>query len=223
MDRPDSDPQLLERTLDQFSWINPLLSASRRLIRRYIFSDLDRTAGPATLLDVGAGGCDTALWLVKQRPALRVTCLDHDPRVVAYARRRCAGEPRVEVLLGSAEELGGEPYDYVFAGHFLHHLPETKILPVLNRMLRCARRVLLVNDLLRSRAAYSAYAALAVLFLHGSFAAYDGKLSIRKGFLPEELRRHAGRTEQPQRLQVVQAFPWRVCLVAGPARRPARG
>jgi 2-polyprenyl-3-methyl-5-hydroxy-6-metoxy-1,4-benzoquinol methylase len=146
MDLPASDPVLLERTLRQMGWINRLLSGSRRLIRRTILEDLRRHPGqpPCTLLDVGAGGCDIATWLARSEPSLRVVCLDHDPRVAAF--------PAVEVRLGSASELESmESFDYVFANHFLHHLPDEQIAPTLQAMLRRTRQMLVINDLLRSR------------------------------------------------------------------------
>jgi ubiquinone/menaquinone biosynthesis C-methylase UbiE len=216
MDLPESDPRLLARTLVQFDWINRLLSRSRSLLRRYILADLRRReeGRAATLLDVGAGSCDLALWLARLCPRLRITCLDHDPRVVAFARRRCAEAPSIEVRLGSAMELEELPdFDYMFANHFLHHIPEKQILPLLQAMCRKTRRLFLVNDLLRSPLSYWAYSLFAFLFLHGSFARFDGRLSIRKGFRKPELQLLADRAGPPGRVQVLTRVPGRICLL----------
>jgi 2-polyprenyl-3-methyl-5-hydroxy-6-metoxy-1,4-benzoquinol methylase len=213
MDLPDSDPRRLERTLAQMAWINRFLTGARGLLERTILEDIRRRPGPCTLLDVGCGGADLALWLVRRAPCLRVTCLDHDPRVARYAARRCAGAGRIEVRLGSASELealGG--FDYVFANHFLHHQEEERLAPLVGAMLACARRLLVITDLLRDRASYLWYSLLAGLFLHGSFAVADGRLSIRRGFLPEEL---AARLDgiAPGRLEVRREPPGRVVVI----------
>jgi 2-polyprenyl-3-methyl-5-hydroxy-6-metoxy-1,4-benzoquinol methylase len=199
------------------AWINRYLLGTRSLIRRAILEDIRRRPGrpPYTILDVGAGGCDIALWLARSRRDLRITCLDHDPRVVDYARRACAGEPAIEVHLGSAADIAGLPaYDFVFANLFLHHLEDGQVGSTLTAMLGRTRRLLLVSDLLRSRRSHFWYGLFAGLFLHGSFAAADGRLSIRRGFRPEELR--ALLDGAADRVEVRREAPGRVCLIGRP-------
>jgi len=217
MDLPDSDPGRLERTLRQLAWINRFLTGARRLLARTILEDARRQRPPYTLLDVGAGGCDLALWLAGRQPGLRITCLDHDPRAVAYARRRCAGVPAIEVRLGAAGELERlESFDYVFANHFLHHLDDERIAPTVAAMLGRARRLLVITDLLRSHRSYAWFSLFAGVFLHGSFAAADGRLSIRRGFLPEELAGLLAGAAPAGCLEVRRERPARVVVVGRP-------
>jgi 2-polyprenyl-3-methyl-5-hydroxy-6-metoxy-1,4-benzoquinol methylase len=144
-------------------------------------------------------------------------CLDHDPRVIAYARRRYPALPSVEFRLGSASELESmESFDYVFANHFLHHLPEAEIAPTVQAMLRRTRRLLVINDLLRSGRSYFLFSLFASIFLHRSFAFSDGRLSIRKGFRPEELREMLAGIERPERLEIRLERPARVCVIGRP-------
>jgi len=64
MDDPGSDHQKLINTVRQFRGINVMFSRSRAIIRKYILSVMTPgTPEPYTLLDVGSGGCDIALWL----------------------------------------------------------------------------------------------------------------------------------------------------------------
>jgi 2-polyprenyl-3-methyl-5-hydroxy-6-metoxy-1,4-benzoquinol methylase len=213
MDLPDSDPRRLERTLAQMAWINRFLTGARGLLERTILQDIRRRPGPCTLLDVGCGGADLALWLVRREPSLRVTCLDHDPRAADFARRRCAGIDRIEVRLGSASELealGG--FDYVFANHFLHHQEDEHLAPTVAAMMARARRLMVITDLLRSRSSYFWYSLLAGLLLRGSFALVDGRLSIRRGFLPEELSARLDGTARG-RLEVRREPPGRVVVI----------
>jgi SAM-dependent methyltransferase len=216
MDLPDSDPRRLERTLAQMAWINRFLSGARGLLERTILQDIRRRPGSCTLLDVGSGGADLALWLVRREPSLKVTCLDHDPRAADFARRRCAGVERIEVRLGSASELDRlGSFDYVFANHFLHHQEDECLAPIVAAMMAHARRLLVITDLLRSRSSFFWYSLLAGAFLHGSFAFADGRLSIRRGFLPEELAARLDGTARG-RLEVRRAPPGRVVLIGRP-------
>jgi len=216
MDLPDSDPRRLERTLAQIAWINRFLSGARRLLERTILEDIRRRPGPCTLLDVGCGGADLALWLARREPSLSVTCLDHDPRAAAYARRRCSAADRIEVRLGSASELDRlGSFDYVFANHFLHHQEDEHLAPTVTAMLAHARRLLVITDLLRSRASYFWFSLFAGVFLHRSFAFYDGRLSIRRGFLPEELSARLDGAARG-RLAVRREPPGRVVVIGKP-------
>ncbi len=219
MDLPDSDPRRLERTLRQIVLINRILTGYRKLLERTVLEDLRRHPGrpPYTLLDVGSGGGDIAAWLARRRPDLKIVCLDRDPRAVAFARRRCASLPAIEFRLGSVSELDTmERFDYVLAHDILHHLPEGEIAPAVEAMLRRARRLMVASDLRRSRNSFIIFSLFAAVFLHRSFAVADGRLSIRKGFLPEELRGLLSGTKSFQRLTITCEPPGRIVLIGRP-------
>ncbi len=193
MDDPHSDPERLRRTLRQFPLLNHLVSRSRYLLDRYILADIRRRGlRVVRLLDVGAGGGDIARYLVRaaRRAAgavVHVDCCEADPRVAAYARHACAGYPTISVLERSVFDLSTASYDYVISNHFLHHLSDTELADFLAVSRSLCSGTLLCNDLERSRFSYVAYRALAPFLFRRSFAAYDGALSIRRGFLRHEL------------------------------------
>jgi 2-polyprenyl-3-methyl-5-hydroxy-6-metoxy-1,4-benzoquinol methylase len=223
MDLPKTDGVLLERTLHHLEVVNRLLLGARRVVRRFILEDLGSNGNEttSTLLDIGAGGCAIGRWLARTRdglPArLRVVCLDHDPRVIAHLRSLCSGTPSIEIRLGSSNELANmERFDYMFANLFLHHLRDEQIVSLLNVMLRKTRRLFVINDLLRSPLSYAGYCLFSAVFLHRSFAAADGRLSIRKGFLREELQELMARTDRPARLALHYHFPGQLCIVGRP-------
>jgi 2-polyprenyl-3-methyl-5-hydroxy-6-metoxy-1,4-benzoquinol methylase len=170
------------------------------LTLRYILPDIRRRGlREVTFLDLGAGGGDFALWLVGlcRRNGLRakVTALDHDPRVVKFARENTAHCPEVRVIQAEAfqfDQLEIPPH-YIFANHFLHHLPDSEIPPLLAKAYHTAEYGLLINDVHRTRVAFLAYTLLSGLCLRGSFAYADGRSSIRRGFLVPELQEHIRR------------------------------
>jgi 2-polyprenyl-3-methyl-5-hydroxy-6-metoxy-1,4-benzoquinol methylase len=221
MDDPESDRELLELTLRQLRVVNRVLTRMQGLLRRYILRDLaERGEHSATVLDVGAGGGDIALRLAEDARrrgiALEITCLDNDPRIVEFARHHVGDHPAVSVVEGSALEITGS-YDYVICNHVLHHLPGAEIGLFLSSAFMACRRRLLVNDLLRSRVSMAGFWLVATLFLRGGFSRKDGITSIRKGFLPQELRVLAESSEWglPGIERTVRRLvPGRVVLVA---------
>ena len=226
MDDPASDSLQLEQTLRHFKLINLLLSRMRCLLRRYVLRDmLSRGVTHATVLDVGAGGCDIALWLRRQAErrglSLSISCLDHDHRVLAFARRQVAGEPAIEVVGGSVFEIRGQ-WDYVVCNHFLHHLNDQQIVRFLDLSYQICGRRLLANDLLRSHWSLFGFRVFEALLLRNSFARVDGVLSIKRGFRPHELRgmversawRSGSRSHSDSAASVLRLAPGRVVIVA---------
>jgi len=240
MDFPDADETLLLATVRQFRTINRLVSRSRSLIRRFILRDAHRRGlSHITVLDVGAGGCDIGVWITgaarRYGIEAHVICLDQDPRIIAYARECTAEIPNIAVVEGSAAELDQlGPVDYIFANHFLHHLPDEAIVELLPLLARTARYGYVLNDLRRSRMSYIGYSLLAGLFFRGSFAYYDGRLSIRRGFTKSELQHIVGAAGQgavPRahahahahaHAQVISLPPGRLAVVAQPPGRDSR-
>lgn len=230
MDDPNSDREQLYRTLRQFRFVNRFLTRSRTVLRRYVLDDAeDRGLSEFRFLDIGAGGCEVGIWLAEEAArrgmVARVACLDKDPRVVDFARERLEEYARlagngedvarlvdlIEEDARNLEELG--TYDYVYANHFLHHLPDEAIVKLLPRIRRRAITRFVLNDLLRSRLSYFAFTLLAAFALRGSFAFHDGRLSIRRGFRPEELEGLVDRAGLSEDVETAALFPGRLVLV----------
>ncbi|MFW6250960.1 MAG: methyltransferase domain-containing protein [Alkalispirochaetaceae bacterium] len=222
MEDPAAEEELLFATVRQFAPINRLLSRSRTLIRRHILDDAARRGlSRYTVLDLGAGGCDIAEWLVaaadSRGASTQVICLDSDPRIAAYARRRVAGTPNLQVLEASAEEVSlVGPVDYIFANHFLHHLTSSEILDLLPILREYARYGVVLNDLKRSRLSYVGFSIVATLFFRKSFAFYDGRLSIRRGFRRRELEQMVSAAGLSEEAEVRALFPGRLAVIWRP-------
>ena len=146
MDLPDVSEKKLMNTLRQFYLLNILFTRSRRLIKKYILADMLQSPGKIhEFLDLGAGGCDIAIWVLKRCRNLglnvRITCLDHDPRIVKYARQKCRAYGEIRVIEASAAELETlAPSDYIFANHLLHHLPSWQWHALIDALSRQARK-----------------------------------------------------------------------------------
>ncbi len=190
MDNPNCDEAKLLRTVRQFASINRLVSRYRTILRREVLGDM-RPGRAYHLVDMGAGGCDIDVWLLqaarKRGLDLRIAACDIDPRIIAYARSTFGNVQGLEIREKDLLEAEfDEPVDYIFANHFLHHLDSETIVRLLETWHPRVRRKMLFSDLQRDPLSYWGYALLS-LFYPSSFARVDGLISIRRGFLPEEL------------------------------------
>lgn len=217
MDDPSCDEGLLLRTVIQFETINRLISRYQSVLARYVVRDM--AADPSRtyhLIDVGAGGCDIAAWLLRraQRDGgkLRITALDGDPRTVRFARDRYGALPGLSIACADVMDLERfGPADYVFSNHVLHHLPDVVIPPFLALMQRVAARRWIVSDLKRSPWSYLGFQVFG-RFFRGSFAFEDGKRSIRRGFRPDDFLEYAAVAGLSGRITVEQMAPGRLVV-----------
>ncbi|MCG5053403.1 MAG: methyltransferase [Myxococcales bacterium] len=218
MDDPHCDAETLSRTYRDLAFINATLSRMKALLVRYVLDDVATPGHAAHVVEVGCGGGDVLAWLAAEAQrrglSLALTGVDSDARALAAARGRLERAPGVQVADVPLTELASLRPDYVFCNHVLHHVAPNEVGEVLVTMQKACRRRLLVNDLHRSRFAYASYTVLAAALFRKSFAYHDGRLSIRKGFLPEELRTIAAHAGLPSQTQVGTLFPGRVFLVS---------
>ncbi len=196
MDDPESAETELYRTLQQFAFINRHLARVRVILRRHIIHTM-QTAPQRNyhLIDLGAGACETAVWLLRKTRKLglgrrlQITACDHDARVLAFARRNYGDEPGLTIVQANVLDLATTlpPADFIFANHLLHHLRDDEVHELLRNLTGSTANVILLNDLNRSRSSYFFYNIFAALFLRHSFAHADGLQSIRRGFRTNEL------------------------------------
>jgi SAM-dependent methyltransferase len=154
---------------------------------------------PLRVLDLASGGGDvaTGLWHRARRRGVRLEIdgCDLNPDAVRYARERAAGNGAA-VGFFTHDALAGplpEGYDVHFCSLFLHHLDDDQAVDLLRRMSRAAARLVLVNDLVRSRTGLL-LAHVAVRVLTTSPVVHvDGPRSVAAAFTIAEARSLAGR------------------------------
>jgi SAM-dependent methyltransferase len=195
MDRPVDAPDELAGNLADIAFANRWLGGIAP-IRREV-----RRAGARTVLDVGSGGGDVPLALVRdgrgQGLDLRVTCLDHSEQMLEIARRRAGAEHRLTFVLGSGERLpfGDASFDVVTCSLALHHFEPEPARALLRELRRVARVTPIVGDLRRSRSAWAATWLYAHVTSRNRITRHDAPLSVRRAYTPGEaltLAREAG-------------------------------
>jgi len=220
----DLDADRLQRTIRQFKLINNLFSASSRLVREHFFTIMEQDPQRIySLLDVGAGGCDIAIRTAREARKrglrLNITALDRDTRILPFAYQAIRDYPEIHIVEGNALDLNClGSFDFVFSNHLLHHLAWDEISLFLESIIARTRLAFVMNDLKRSNWAYLGFTIFSGLLPLRSYHFHDGRLSIRRGFLPEELRGFIDSRFPDRAIQVVETCPARVVLVYKPAK-----
>jgi 2-polyprenyl-3-methyl-5-hydroxy-6-metoxy-1,4-benzoquinol methylase len=193
MDQPGLDSARHAEALRGLERVN-FWSGSARTLWSPILSLARKTGTPSlAILDVatGAGDVPIALWQKAQAAGLRlqIDACDVNLRAVQYSRR-VAAQKKAKVRFLELDALR-DPlpvgYDVVVSSLFLHHLDESEAVELLRRMAAAARRMVLVNDLVRSPAGFFlAYAGIRLL-TSSEVAHLDGPRSVEGAFTLEEV------------------------------------
>jgi SAM-dependent methyltransferase len=135
-----------------------------------------------TLLDIGAASGDAARVIRELYPGAEVTSLDRNAVNIEKAPH-----PK---LLADAFQLPfrDETFDYVFCSLLLHHFTDDEVVLLLRSFHQLARKALLVCDLERHLIPYLFLPATRPFFRWHFVTVHDGVISIRAGFVREELR-----------------------------------
>ncbi len=201
MDSSSCDLTSLENTYSQFRLINGLLSGWRRLYLKHLREVLSSTSD-ATLLDIGFGGGDIAIqiskWAKKDNLNLKITAIETDPRSLDYIKKLSPDETSdINFRFASLEEVIKEnrKFDIVISNHVLHHLPDEYLKSFLEQSQSIARRIVIHNDLERSRLALYLF-TFSRFFFKNSFITHDGLISIQRSFRQAELNEIIGSSWQ---------------------------
>ncbi len=196
MDSGEAGEAELSDALDFLSATNTFLGGWSVMRERLeIWSRAWDKRKPVTMLDVGTGAADLPVrilnWGRQRRFDIRITAIDLDEKVLALARQRTDGEERLELIASDLKTFAGRGgrFDYVLGSLFLHHLPPAELVDSLKLCDGLAKKGLLFSDLHRCAAAYAGVRALTCIT--SRVTRYDGPLSVRRAFTPEELERAA--------------------------------
>lgn len=193
MDDPALDPAEHRRALAGLARLNRvsdspgvLWPAIRELAR----------VGPVRVLDVATGSGDVPRALAAKAARAGLTTVtfagcDISPTAIDAAARAAPG------LSFFVHDAIRDPlptgYDVVTCSLFLHHLSEDDAVTLLGRLAAAAGRMVLVNDLARSRFNYLSVWAACRLLTRSPVVRFDGPASVRSAFTAAEAAALAAR------------------------------
>lgn len=205
MDEPGLEGARHARALRALARINRISGTARALfapIRSLASQDAggsSETRPALRVMDVACGGGDVARTLARlaQRAGvpLRIDGCDRSPRAVEYARAAAAADG-APVRFFERNALAGPlpgSYDVITCSLFLHHLSEGEAVALLEAMRRAARRLVLVDDLVRSPFGLLLSTVAPRILTTSDVVHVDAPRSVRAAFTPVELRNLASR------------------------------
>lgn len=214
MDAPTVDPGAHRAALAALRQTNDRLRVEQRLVRH--IEGLLPT-GPATVLDVGAGGGGLPAALQqhasRSRRDRRVIALDRSPFALSVARNGFA-PGRAGYVAGDALRLPfpNESIDVVACSLLLHHFDPEDAVRLLREASRVCRVGVVVGDLDRTVSAWMATVLVTRLVSRSHIFHVDGPRSVRAAYRPAEARELA-REAGLARAEVRTCFPFRWLLI----------
>ncbi|HEY2155641.1 MAG TPA: methyltransferase domain-containing protein [Isosphaeraceae bacterium] len=186
MDDPALDPTEHARALHGLGRINAL-SRSASLLWPSIAIMASSNGGTIRVLDIASGGGDVPIGLARKAEAsglpVDIEGSDASPEAVRFATARARGRVPFRVLDALREPIP-EGFDVLTCSLFLHHLDRAEACHLLAKM--ATARLVLVNDLDRTRAGYLlAWAGCRVLS-RSPVVHHDGPVSVAAAFTPDE-------------------------------------
>lgn len=225
MDADSISTAQLEPALRDLRLLNGLLGGYRASART--ITSLMKTRSRVKILDIGTGGGDHLLHLIKhgQRLDCRadVTGIDVNPKTVELARDHVhdsvSGPVRSRVTLAVEDALdlpyAKDTFDVTHAALVLHHLHGSKPVQLLREMDRVGRDGIIVNDLHRHPLAYAGIWMISRLLRLAPMVQNDAPLSVRRGFSKSELETLATEAELcTPTLRWHWAFRWTLSTVS---------
>lgn len=220
LDRPGHDGRLLAANLADMGRANRWLGGVW-LVRRSL-DRLTRDLRPGvslSVLDVASGGADIPralpAWGARRGFRVKVVASDLSLEIARLAVTGWpAAAPRYIVADARRLPFADRSVDLVVCSFALHHFDEGAAVELLREMRRVARRGLVVDDIVRSRAGYWGAWILSRLASRNPLTRHDGPLSALRAYTRAEiaeLAREAGLTG----VRFDAALVYRIALIAG--------
>lgn len=191
MDQPDAVGVPLRQALAGLGRVHLLTRTAPHVWKSIRTWAAERGVSKIQALDIACGRGDVlcALSRYARRDGFdfRGVGIDRNESVVSCAREFSRGCESVTFHSGNALSFDGHGYNVIFCTLFLHHLSDVQACQLLSRMTEKSEGLVLIHDLLRSRAGYF-LARLGTRALSRSrMVREDGPRSVRSAFTSREL------------------------------------
>lgn len=208
--------RVIDPIMDELEVVNKLLGGYR------VFFDAFEKLGienGMTISDWGCGGGDSlrviARWARKRNLMIKLVGVDATAAAIEYAREKSEYYPEISYILADVmgDDLDENQFDIIISSLFTHHFPEKEWILLVEKMVFCSKRFVVINDLHRHWFAYHSIGVLTQLFSKSEMVKHDSKLSVLRSFKKSDL---TGMLEKAgiknYSIQWMWAFRWQVCI-----------
>lgn len=202
MDNPDLCIQQLKLVFNDINRMNNLLLGNY-LTKKKVWQIISNNPEKKfRIYDFGCGDGellrDLSNFLEKRGIDFELLGLDISDKALLIAREASVDYPEIGYaklnILNPAVKV--EPCDILLCSLTMHHFDNQDIPLLLRRFVGLARKSVIINDLKRSRWACLGFKIISTLFLKTTIAKNDGLVSIKSGFLPEDILNLKGKLKK---------------------------
>ncbi|MEP7291114.1 MAG: methyltransferase domain-containing protein [Chloroflexota bacterium] len=183
----------------------------------HLYPLLQQQSKPTRVVDIGAGSGEIGLllarWAERNMFRLAVSGLDRSQRNLSVSSADVKSKVSLIQADACALPFSSNDVDYFISSLFLHHLSVEQVVGVLRETYARCRRGIVMSDLVRGYLPLVAFRVIQPFFARHYLTRYDGMVSIKRAFTPDELLTlaHAAGIDTAM---VYSHFPWRMTLVA---------
>lgn len=192
LDSPGLPDALVAANLADIARVNRRLGGCW-LTRRALAALLANTPRDAAvaLLDVATGSADIPLalqpWLARRWPRATIVATDLSPQIVGIAARYAGDRLALAVADGLRLPFADGRFAVTTCSLALHHFAPPAAVALLRELSRVSRIGVVVNDLVRSRAAYLGARAFGRVLSCNPLTRHDGPASVQRAYTRAEL------------------------------------
>ncbi|HET6879781.1 MAG TPA: methyltransferase domain-containing protein [Pirellulales bacterium] len=193
MDQPGLDRTLHDQALAGLRRVNRLSGTALWLWRPIARLAKERAGQTVRILDLASGGGDVAVGMAlaagRANVPVEIAGCDVSASAVNHAQANAvrAGLDNVRFFVCDAlEQELPAGYDVVTCSLFLHHLDDADAAQLLQKMAAATQRLVLVDDLRRSRSGYALAWIGCQLLTRSPVVHTDGPRSVRAAFTLDE-------------------------------------
>ncbi len=184
----------LKTALSDISRVNTMLGGNTITIKgvHKLCQNLSPSKEPI-ILDLGCGE-GTMLRSIaksfrKKGRKAKLIGIDLNEKSIAYAKKMSTSYPEITYQRVNLLEIDETKFncDIVLCTLTLHHFSCNEIITIIKKTVKLARIGVIINDLQRSKWAYYLFLLFSLFFIKGYVAKNDGLVSIKRGFIRQEL------------------------------------
>jgi 2-polyprenyl-3-methyl-5-hydroxy-6-metoxy-1,4-benzoquinol methylase len=194
MDRSQQVSKELQTDLENLEKLNRYFGS--HLLVRYFLRRWLRQGKLIRLLDLCTGFGDIPRFIVdwcrQNAIPIEITAVDLQQATLELAKERSGSYPEITYVAGNVLDFEpSSPVDFVFCSLALHHFSDEEAGTLVRQTGLMTRGNILFSDLERTDLGMIGVYALTALVFREPMTRFDGRLSMRRAFSFEEMRRLA--------------------------------
>lgn len=169
--------------------------------------------------DWGCGGGDAlkaiAVWAKKRKLPLKLTGVDASAGAICFAQKETSSHLNIKYLQTDvmSDELKENQFDIILSSLFTHHFEDDAWVQLVTKMIRTAKRGVIITDLHRHWLLYYALIAIFNVVIPNKMMRHDGPLSVRRSFKKNELKSLLAKAGvSTYKIEWKWAFRWQVII-----------